>query len=65
MVTGSRGTYTKADLVKRLRAFEDEYDLSSEEFFTKWEAGELPHTDDFFVWAGLCGYLGVKELESA
>lgn len=64
-MTKPRGTYNKAALVERLLSFEDEYGMSSEEFFTRWERGELPHTDPFFVWAGLCGHLGVKELDFA
>ncbi len=60
-----RKTYTEADLYARLRAFEAEYQMASDEFFARWEAGDLPFTDAYFVWAGLCARLGVREREYA
>lgn len=62
---GERGSYTESDLHGRLSAFEEAFEMRSAEFFTKWERNELPHTDDFFVWAGLCSHLGVRELDLA
>jgi hypothetical protein len=60
------GTYTESDLRGRLRAFEAEYDMESEDFVSRWETGDdLPHTDDFFVWASLCSRLGVRQRELA
>ena len=60
-----RDRYTEEDLRARLRSFEEEYDRDSEGFLAEWEAGRLPHTDDYFVWAGLCYRLGVREREFA
>ena len=58
-------TYTEADLHDRLRKFEAEYGMDSENFLTEWEADRLPHTDELFVWAGLCSRLGVRVREFA
>jgi hypothetical protein len=58
-------TYTEGDLRSRLRRFEAEYRMESEEFLMRWEAGTLPHRDAFFAWAGLCSRLGVPEREPA
>lgn len=36
-----------------LRKFEDSYHMSSEEFYEKFEAGELGDEGDFFEWSSL------------
>jgi hypothetical protein len=64
-MTIERGTYRRADLTERIREFEARFEMSSEDFFTRWEAQEVPHTDEFLEWAGLCSYLGTKELDPA
>jgi len=57
---------TESTVIARLRVFEETYGMSSEEFYTRWERNELSHDDDdLFDWAGLCGYLGVGELDLA
>jgi hypothetical protein len=61
----NRATYSETGLVARLREFEREYRMSSDDFFTRWEASELPFTDAFFTWAGLCGRLNVREHATA
>jgi hypothetical protein len=55
----------ESEVAARLLGFEEEYEMTSDDFFVRWEQGELPHTDDFFVWAGLCSFTGVKELDPA
>jgi len=35
---------------ERLNEFEEEYDMSSEEFMDKFESGELGDDEDFFEW---------------
>lgn len=58
-------TYTEDDLRTRLRGFEVEYKMESGDFLSRWETGDLPYTDAFFVWAGLCSRLGVRQRELA
>lgn len=53
--------YTENDLFNRLRAMEQKYGYTSEQFITLWERGLLPYTDDYKIWAGLCYRLGVYE----
>lgn len=36
-----------------LKNFEKKYNLSSEEFFQKFDSGELGDEEDFIIWAGL------------
>ena len=36
-----------------LKIFEKKYNLLSDEFFQKFESGELGDKEDFIVWAGL------------
>lgn len=55
-----RGCYTEKDLRDRLRSLEETYGRDSEDFIAEWEAGRLPYTDDYFVWAGLCHRLGIS-----
>jgi len=38
---------------QRLRAFEEKYNLDSETFYERFEAGLLGDSMDFFEWAGL------------
>lgn len=65
MVGNVVNIYTEGNLRDRLRSFEEMYGRGSEEFIADWEAGRLPHTDDYFVWAGLCHRLGVRAREHA
>jgi hypothetical protein len=58
-------TYTEGDLRERLRGFEVEYEMESGDFLSRWETGDLRYTDAFFVWAGLCSRLGVRQRELA
>jgi hypothetical protein len=48
----------------RLRRFETAFGKQSDEFLAEWERGELPATDEFFAWAGLCSRLRVAERRS-
>lgn len=41
------------DLKKDLRELEQKYQLTSEEFFHRWQAGEMPDTADFMDWNAL------------
>jgi hypothetical protein len=59
------GTYTEGELRSRLRGFEVEFEMESEDFLSRWESGDLRYTDAYFVWAGLCTRLGVKQRELA
>jgi hypothetical protein len=38
---------------RELREFEERYDMESETFYRRFEAGELGDAMDFFEWAGL------------
>jgi hypothetical protein len=58
-------TYTEGELRERLHGFEFEYKMESEDFLSRWETGDLPYKDAFFVWAGLCSRLGVRQRELA
>jgi hypothetical protein len=58
-------TYTEDDLRSRLRGYETEYDMDSEDFLARWAANDLPITSVFFAWAGLCSRLGVRVRELA
>lgn len=37
---------------QRLRMFEEQYHMPSEEFEQRWGAGQLPESLDFIEWAG-------------
>ena len=50
---------TEAELRDRMRRFEQAYGMTSDQFYPRYERGELPLTDDFFVWASLCGYFRI------
>lgn len=52
------GTYTKSEKLAQMRAFEEEYGMSSHLFFDLWEEGKLANKDAFFVWASLCSMYG-------
>jgi hypothetical protein len=41
------------ELSERLRVYERQYDLSTIEFYRRFENGELGDDDDFLMWAGL------------
>jgi predicted HTH domain antitoxin len=41
------------DLENDLRELEQRYQLTSEEFFHRWQAGEMPDTADFMDWNAL------------
>lgn len=43
-----------AELVSRLRAFESKYQMSSEEFYQRYERGELGDSVDFVEWSSFC-----------
>ena len=64
-VMAENTTYTEDDLRIRLSGYEVEYAMTSEEFLSRWSAGDLPITGAFFAWAGLCGRLGVPVRELA
>jgi hypothetical protein len=38
------------DLRSRLKQFEESYQMSSEDFYKRFQAGELEDTMDFFEW---------------
>jgi len=38
------------DLERDLREFEQQYRVSSDEFFQRWQAGEMADTADFMDW---------------
>lgn len=57
--------YSESVLHARLSHFEAEFGKGSEEFLAEWERGDLPATDEYFAWAGLCNRLGVRERELA
>ncbi|MFB6209180.1 MAG: hypothetical protein ABEJ56_03505 [Candidatus Nanohaloarchaea archaeon] len=46
----NEGEYMLERFRKRLEEFEEEYDMSSEEFMEKFESGELGDDEDFFEW---------------
>ena len=41
------------DLENDLRELEQQYQLTSEEFFHRWQAGEMPDTANFMDWNAL------------
>ena len=43
-----------ADLKSRLRAFESQYHISSQEFYERYERGELGDSADFMEWSSFC-----------
>jgi len=42
------------DLERDLSELEQQYEMSSEEFFQRWQAGEMADTADFMDWNALC-----------
>jgi hypothetical protein len=47
----SQTAQTIADLENRLRMFEAQYQMSSEEFYPRFRSGELGDAMDFFEWS--------------
>ena len=41
------------DLERDLRELEEEYNMSSDEFFQRWQVGEMADTADFMDWNAL------------
>jgi len=41
-------------LSKEMRKFEEQYGLSSSDFYTKWKDGQLGDETDFFEWVAYC-----------
>ena len=41
-------------LSEEMREFEEQYGLSSDEFYAKWENGQLGDDTDFFEWFAYC-----------
>lgn len=39
-----------ADLVERLKGFEERYQMRSDQFYQRFQAGELGDSIDFFEW---------------
>lgn len=48
-------------LREEIGGFEERYEMSSEEFMTKFERGELGDEQDYFEWWGLL--TGIKKIE--
>jgi len=44
-----------------LQAFEEKYQLSSQDFFRRYEGGEMGDDEDFMTWAGLVELLANNE----
>jgi hypothetical protein len=49
----ARDETTLRDLERDLGELEQQYQMSSEEFFQRWSAGEMPDTADFMDWNAL------------
>mgnify|MGYP001369174865 CR=1 FL=1 len=47
----ARATRDLAELQQRLIAFEQTYQLASEEFYARYEAGQLEDSADFMEWS--------------
>jgi len=47
--------------IKKLKEFEDKYGISSEEFYRKFERGEVEDSQEFMLWAS--EYEALKLLE--
>ena len=46
----NEGEYMLERFEKRLKEFEEKYDMSSDEFMEKFESGKLGDDEDFFEW---------------
>lgn len=64
------GEYLRNRFRKKLKAFEEKYDMETEDFIDKFNSGELGDREDFFEWKAV--YKGLqhwknklKTLESA
>jgi len=49
----TRDMVTLRDLERDLHELEQQYQLSSEDFFQRWQAGQMPDTADFMDWNAL------------
>ena len=55
-IASSQATRDEAilrDLERDLKELEQQYDMSSKEFFGRWQAGEMADTADFMDWNAL------------
>ncbi|NOZ05307.1 MAG: hypothetical protein GXP41_02990 [Chloroflexi bacterium] len=55
-ITSSQAARDKAalrDLERDLRELEQQYQMSSDEFFRRWQCGEMADTADFMDWNAL------------
>lgn len=43
--------YSIKKTMERLKSFEEKYNMSSEEFYEKFEKGELGDSQEFMLWA--------------
>jgi len=46
-----------------LKAFEQKYQITSEQFFQEFSQGILADEEDFMIWAGLYEMLGQNEIQ--
>ena len=44
------GKYILERFQRKLKAFEDKYDIETDDFVEKFESGELDDREDFFEW---------------
>ena len=51
MLVETRAARDVVELQNRLRAFEQEYRLTTEEFYRRYEAGQLGDSADFMEWS--------------
>jgi len=51
---GAKAQRELLDLEERLCAFERQYQLSSDEFYARFRAGELGDSADMFEWSAFC-----------
>ena len=42
------------DVARRMGGYENKYDMKSERFIGKYQAGEMPCENDFMEWAVAC-----------
>ena len=51
MIESAKAQRESLELEERLRAFEEQYQLSSDEFFQRFRAGEMGDSADMFEWS--------------
>jgi len=51
------------NIEKDVRIYERKYNLSSKDFYTKFETGELGDEDDYMIWSGLVELLRKNKSE--